>query len=143
MILQWHYQDKLHPEVRDAQPLLLRFKDDQVHVENEVLQKYMATVEPAYGEWVDWVFHVKFSDQDGIIRVWRNGKQIVDWKGDNHQVEKHEGTYLKLGIYSSQYEKKPPKCNYKRTVYHDELRITGANGSFEMVSPGGSSRQLH
>jgi len=137
MILQWHYRDKLHPEVRDAQPLLLRFRKDQVHVENEVLQCYMATVPPAYGEWVDWVFHVKFADPDGLIQVWRQGKQIVDWHGDNHQAEKREGAYLKLGIYSSQYAKNPPRVSYRRTVYHDELRIAGSNGSYRLVAPPG------
>jgi len=135
MLLQWHYRDWLHPEVRDAQPLLLRFSDDKVHVHNEVLQKYMASAPPAYGEWVDWVIHVKFADTDGIIQVWRQGKQIVDWRGDNHQTEKHEGAYLKFGLYSAQYDKNPPEVHFTRTVYHDELRIAGADGSHELVAP--------
>ena len=137
MLLQWHYRDWLHPEVRDAQPLLLRFRDDRVHVHNEVLREYMASVLPAYGEWVDWVIHVKFADKDGIIQVWRNGKQIVDWRGDNHQTEKHEGAYLKFGLYSAQYEKSPPRADFKRTVYHDELRVAGADGSYDLVTPRG------
>ena len=137
MLLQWHYRDWLHPEVPDAQPLLLRFRDDKVHVHNEVLQKYMASVPPAYGEWVDWVIHVKFADKDGIIQVWRNRKQIVDWCGDNHQTEKHEGAYLKFGLYSAQYEKRPPRTDFKRTVYHDELRVAGADGSYDLVAPRG------
>lgn len=140
MILQWHYRDWLHPEVRDAQPLLLRFRDDKVHVHNEVLQKYMASVPPAYGQWVDWVIHVRFADEDGIIQVWRDGKQIVDWRGDNHQTEKHEGAYLKFGLYSAQYEKSPPKTDFKRTVYHDELRVAGADGNYELVAPRGRKR---
>jgi polysaccharide lyase-like protein len=137
MLLQWHYRDWLHPEVRDAQPLLLRFRDDEVHVHNEVLRTYMASVPPAYGEWVDWVLHVKFADKDGIIQVWRNRKQIVDWCGDNHQTEKHEGAYLKFGLYSAQYEQCPPKTDFKRTVYHDELRVAGAGGSYDLVAPRG------
>ena len=140
MILQWHYRDWLHPEVRDAQPLLLRFRDDKVHVHNEVLQKYMASVPPAYGQWVDWVIHVKFADEDGITQVWRDGKRIVDWRGDNHQTEKHEGAYLKFGLYSAQYEKSPQETDPKRTVYHDELRVAGADGNYELVAPRGSKR---
>ena len=138
MLIQWHYRDWLHPEVRDAQPLLLRFRDDKVHVHNEVLQEFMASVPPAYGEWVDWVIHVKFADKDGLIQVWRNGKQIVDWQGDNHQTEKHEGAYLKFGLYSAQYETEPPEIDFKRVVYHDELRIAGADGSYELVAPKGN-----
>ena len=135
MLLQWHYQDKRHPEVRDAQPLLLRFRKDMVHVHNEVLEKYMASVPPEYGKWIDWVIHVRFSDTDGIIEVWRQGTKIVDFRGDNHQVEKHEGTYLKFGLYSSQYENSPLTGSTTRTVYHDELRIAGSDGSYDLVAP--------
>ncbi|MEM8955446.1 MAG: heparin lyase I family protein [Verrucomicrobiota bacterium] len=135
MLLQWHYQDRLHPEVRDAQPLLLRFKNDEVRVHNEVLEEYMAITSPEYGKWIDWVFHVRFSDTDGIIQVWRQGTKIVDFRGDNHQAEKHEGAYLKFGLYSSQYEKNPLKGSISRTVYHDELRIAGSDGSYDLVAP--------
>lgn len=138
ILLQWHYQDKLHPEVRNAQPLLLRFRNDKVHVHNEVLEKYMAHIPPDYGKWIDWVIHVRFSKTDGIIEVWRQGEQIVDWHGDNHQIEKHEGAYLKFGLYSSQYEKNRLEGATSRTVYHDELRIAGSDGSYELVSPPAS-----
>lgn len=139
IFVQWHYRDKLHPEVRDAQPLLLRFRDGKVHVHNEVLQTYMASVPPAYGKWVDWVMHVRFSDKDGVIQVWRNGSQIVDWRGSNHQPEKSEGAYLKLGLYSAQYKTKSLQSDFKRVVYHDELRIAGADGSYELVAPRGKA----
>ena len=135
MLLQWHYRDWLHPEVRDAQPLLLRYRDDAVHVHNEVLREFMAKTPPAYGEWVDWVIHVKFDDVDGIIQVWRNGKQFVNWRGDNHQSEKFEGAYLKFGLYSAQYRADPPNVDFKRIVYHDELRVAGPDGSYELVAP--------
>ncbi len=142
MLLQWHYQDRLHPEIRGAQPLLLRYKNDRIHVHNEVLKKYMASVSPAYGEWVDWVIHVKFADQGGIIQVWRNGKRIVDWMGDNHQAKKVEGAYLKFGLYSYQYEKNPPNVEFTRTVYHDELRVAGGDGSYELVAPRDPDRNI-
>lgn len=135
MILQWHYQNGLHPEVKDAQPLLLRYQDGRVYVHNEVLQEYMASCEPDYNKWVDWVFHIKFSDKNGIIEIWRNGEEVVNWRGDNHQIEMIEGAYLKFGIYSYQYEKNPPEEIFTRTVYHDELKIAGFYGSYESVAP--------
>jgi rhamnogalacturonyl hydrolase YesR len=142
IVLQWHYFDWLHPEVRDAQPLLLRYiGKDTIIVENEVLQETMARVPADIGEWVDYIFHYKIDDQNGIIQVWRNGERIVDWKGDNHQIEKHDGAYLKFGLYSAQYNPKkdfyqPMSEGNSRTVYHDELRIAGADGSYELVAPG-------
>jgi hypothetical protein len=141
MVLQWHYRDWLHPEVPDAQPLLLRYRDDEVHVHNEVLGQFLASSPPAYGAWVDWVIHVSFDDVDGINEVWRNGQQIVDYHGDTHQIEKHEGAYLKFGLYSAQYETNPPGVDFTRTVYHDELRVADSTGSYDLVAPpttGGS-----
>ena len=143
MLMQWHYFDWKHPEVRDAQPLLLRYTGKgKVIVDNEVLKETMATVPAAIGEWVDWVIHYKIDDKDGIIQIWRNGKQIVDWSGDNHQIEKHEGAYLKFGLYSAQLN--PAKSSHismpagtSRTVYHDELRIAGPGGSYDLVAPRG------
>lgn len=139
MILQWHYRDWLHPEVRDAQPLVLRYIENEVKVHNEVLQVYMASAPPAYGEWVDWIIHVKFDNEDGIIQIWRNEEQIVDFKGDNHQKEKNEGTYLKFGLYSSQYKTLKPG-NFRRVTYHDALRIADYGGSYELVAPRGERR---
>jgi MYXO-CTERM domain-containing protein len=135
MLLQWHYRDWLHPEVPDAQPLLLRYRDDEVHVHNEVLGQFLASSPPEYAQWVDWVIHVSFDDVNGINEVWRNGQQIVDFHGDTHQIEKHEGAYLKFGLYSAQYETNPPGVDFTRTVYHDELRVAGANGSYDLVAP--------
>jgi hypothetical protein len=100
----------------------------------------MATVPADIGEWVDWVFHYKIDDQDGIIRIWRNGELVVDFTGDNHQIEKHDGTYLKFGLYASQFKKLTTMPDgASRTVYHDEIRIAGADGSYELVAPGGES----
>jgi hypothetical protein len=103
-------------------------------VHNEVLQEYMAVKHPDYGEWVDWVFHVKFADVDGIIQIWRNGERIVDFEGDNHQVEMIEGAYMKFGIYATTYKTYRPE-SFRRVVYHDALRIADSTGSYDFVAP--------
>ena len=66
-----------------------------------------------------------------------NWRQIVDWTGDNHRTGFPEGAYLKFGLYASQFkpENNPPSVDFTRTVYHDELRIAGADGDYEMVAP--------
>lgn len=135
MLMQWQFRDHPNPSVPIVEPLLLRYSNGQVHVHNEVLQEYMASVAPAYGEWVDWVFHVKFSDQDGIIRVWRDKTLIVDWRGNNQRSERHKGLLLKLGLYSNQYRSGRIPNGSTRTVYHDELRVAGADGDYGMVAP--------
>jgi rhamnogalacturonyl hydrolase YesR len=147
MLMQFHYFDWNFPDVPDAQPLLLRYiGDDTIAIDNEVFkvkgtgERHMATVPADIGEWVDWVFHYKLDDVDGIIRIWRNGELVVDFTGDNHQIEKHDGAYLKFGLYASQFKNlttMPDEAS--RTVYHDEIRIAGADGSYELVAPGGDS----
>ena len=143
MLMQWHYYNWRRPEVRDAQPFVLRYKSEgEIHVECEVLSnRKLASTTPSIGEWVDWVIHFKLSDTEGIFQVWKNGEQILDWTGDNHQVEHFDGAYLKIGLYSSQYD---PNSTWQqvdmpegitRTVYHDEFRIAGSNGSYDLVAP--------
>lgn len=144
MLMQFHYFDWNHPNVPDAQPLLLRYiGDNTIAIDNEVFgiegtePRHMGTVPASIGEWVDWVFHYKIDDTDGIIRIWRNGDLVVDWTGDNHQVEKHDGAYLKFGLYASQFKNKAPMpSGASRTVYHDEIRLAGPDGSYELVTPG-------
>lgn len=142
MLFQWHYFDWRHPKaLGQPQPLLVRYQDGNVHVMSELLDEKMASLAPTFGEWDDWVIHYKLDNKDGIIQVWRNKELIVDWTGDNHQLEKHDGAYLKLGLYSAQFKSKGKPwsvampADYSRTVYHDEIRIAGENGSYEMVAP--------
>jgi len=140
MLFQWHYFSWLRPEVPDAQPLVFRHVEGKVHIQCEMLDGYLASVPAQTGEWMDWIIHVKFDDKDGYFQVWSNGVKVVDWSGDNHQVEMVEGAYMKFGLYSAQFN--PKNENYltmpngsSRTVYHDELRIAGPKGSFKAVSP--------
>jgi hypothetical protein len=154
MLMQWHYRDWKYPKALGSpQPLLLRYVGKgRVIVDSEVVgregtgSRTLAKIKVPVGEWVDWVFHYKLDDKDGIIQIWRNGELVVDWTGDNHQVEKSDGAYLKFGLYSAQFRpKKSPRETWKttmpagasRTVYHDEVRIAGADGSYELVAPRG------
>lgn len=135
VLLQLHYRDWKYPDVRNAQPLVLRYIGNEVRVHNEVLETYMAETSPAYGEWVDWVIHLKLDDEDGIVRVWRNGSQIVDFTGETHQPAKVDGAYLKIGNYSAQLASEDRPSGYERVTYHDELRIAGPRGSYDVVDP--------
>ena len=145
MLMQWHYRDWLYNDGQQPQPMVLRFTGDDVKVHSEVagVGNLATGLDPAYGEWVDWVFHVKFADEGGIFEVWRDGEQVVDWTGDNHLTARPDGAYLKFGLYSAQYDPNAGSWHEAmplgatRTVYHDELRIAGADGSYELVAPRG------
>lgn len=140
MIMQWHYDNWRRPEVPDAQPFVFRYIDGKIHFQCEMLDEYLGAVPATIGQWVDWVIHVKFDDNDGIFQIWWNGIKVLDWTGDNHQIEMIEGAYMKFGLYSSQFN--PDKDfvismpqGATRTVYHDALRIAGAEGCYELVAP--------
>ena len=145
MLFQWHYFDWKYPKelgLGQPQPLLLRYVGNgQAIIQSEVLDMEgtapgaMAKLAMETGQWVDWVIHYKLDNEEGIIQVWRNKELVVDWTGDNHQVEKQDGAYFKFGLYSAQFKKDPLPKGHSRTVYHDEVRIAGENGSYEMVAP--------
>ena len=149
MLFQWHYFDWKYPKklgLGQPQPLLLRYLGNgQAIIESEVLDmegKYpgtMVKLSMDTSQWVDWVIHYKLDNEEGFIQVWCNKKLVVDWTGDNHQIEKKEGAYLKFGLYSAQFKNNSwgidMPANYSRTVYHDEIRIADENGSYQLVAP--------
>jgi hypothetical protein len=107
----------------------------------------LATLPAAIGEWVDWVVHVKFATQ-GVVEVWRNGVKVVEELNiDNHLEARPDGAYMKFGLYSSQYDPvtytggstwgNPMAPGTSRTVYHDEVRVADATGSYAAVAPNG------
>jgi hypothetical protein len=92
----------------------------------------------ATDEWTDWVFHIKWSySSDGIMQVWKNGVQVVNYKGPNTYND-DVGPYLKMGVYKGWGDRNSPiDVVTERTLWHDEIRIAGAGGSYEMVAPPG------
>ena len=82
------------------------------------------------GEWVDMVYHIKFSSgHSGILDVWMNGKQIVKYKGPTT----YSGAVhmFKFGIYTL----RPNEFNKPVVVYFDEYRH---GSSYESVDPSKS-----
>jgi len=58
------------------------------------------------GAWVSWVIHAKWSPgKDGLIRIWKDGEQVLDQKGPNvyGTIGKEYTPYLKTGIYHPEW----------------------------------------
>ena len=91
--------------------------------------------------WTDWVVHVKWSyGVDGLLEVWRDGKNVVTQKGPNAFNDK-KGPYFKMGLYKGWKDpKRDSDAVSKRLLYHDEFRMAGANGRYEDVAPGGGRK---
>lgn len=165
MIMQWHYRDWKYPDDDyKPQPFLLRYKkingEKKIVFQHEYVDKSDGnknkTIDlddvPAHiGVWDDWVINIRFSETNGKFKVWRNGELVLNWVGNNHLTERPDGAYLKWGLYSFQYDdiSFPNNPNYtripvgySRTVYHDEVRMAGADGNFDLVSPGNYEKEL-
>ena len=95
------------------------------------------------GEWTDWVFHVKWSYRDdGFLEVWKNGKLVVTQHGPNC-FNDAKGPYFKMGIYKGWKDpKRPCGAVCRRVLYHDEFRMAGAEGSYDVVAPPGPRRKI-
>lgn len=86
--------------------------------------------------WTDWVFHIKWSFRaDGILQVWKNGVLVVDYQGPNTYND-IVGPYFKMGLYKGWKDDAVDNVS-ERTLYHDELRIAGADGTYADVAPEG------
>ncbi len=77
------------------------------------------------GEWIDWVFHVKWSDRaDGLIEMWKNEHLVFKKLGANTYNDK-KGTYFKIGIYKPDWKHDPEKSITKfRSIFYDDVLIS-------------------
>ncbi len=76
------------------------------------------------GTWTEWIFHIKWSyNNDGVLEVWKNGKQVVNRKGPNAYND-NKAPYLKVGLYKTAWRNPAKGANIRsRTFYHDGFVI--------------------
>jgi hypothetical protein len=57
-------------------------------------------VDPAFerGRVYRFVYRIRYSQTDGLLQAWRDGRQIVDYHGPLGYVGR-QGPYFKFGIY--------------------------------------------
>lgn len=93
------------------------------------------------GVWVDWVINCRFSpDDDGYIRIWKDGIKVVDVEGPNADKYKR-APYFKCGIYKWDWKNRETMTS-RRESFYDSCRIgNGADGyaqGYAGVAPEGS-----
>ena len=91
----------------------------------------------ACGRWTDWVVRVKWSfGADGLLQVWKDGELCIDHTGPNAFNDEH-GPYFKMGLYKGWKDPdRPSDAVEERWLFHDEFRMAGPGGSYEMVAAG-------
>jgi hypothetical protein len=96
---------------KDRSPMIsLRYMGSKlsIYVERDRGQRRLYIEEiDLRNRWIDMVFHIipKASKKipkafkDGILQVWKNGKQIVNYKGALGFLDDEDEIYFKLGLY--------------------------------------------
>ena len=99
------------------------------------------------GEWVAWIIHANWSPgKDGILRIWKDGEQVLDQRGANvyGTIGKEYTPYLKTGIYhpewnlktgarKKRYEAEIPGISQKET-YVGKVIVGSENATYEMIA---------
>ncbi len=74
------------------------------------------------GVWVGWTVHARWSHgSDGLLRIWKDGHQIVEKRGPNSYNDPR-GMYFEIGIYKPPWDNRPANSRVdQRIVEHDDI----------------------
>ncbi len=101
------------------------------------------------GVWVSWIIHAKWSPgEDGILQVWRDGKQVMDSQGPNvyGSIGVEYTPYMKTGIYRPEWHTDTDRKRQafesektditSKTVYVTDVKIGSEQASLQdFISP--------
>lgn len=76
------------------------------------------------GRWTEWVVQVRWSfREDGLLRVWKDGRQIVEKRGPNTYNDRR-GMYFKIGVYKAPWSDPDRRSVVdRREVFHDDVWV--------------------
>jgi hypothetical protein len=141
LFVQW-----INPKVGGSPSLAIYLYEDSYQIrkrsgEGNTIHRalWRGSVSRDLGEWVDWVFRVRWSDgMDGLVEAWKNGQLIISDAGPNTARAGDLAPYFKFGIYKfpwRQSSQEAPSPVTRRTLYVDEIRIGSADAGYETVAP--------
>ncbi|OAS88192.1 MULTISPECIES: heparin lyase I family protein [Metabacillus] len=85
---------------------------------NNITVQYNKTIEK--DNWIDFMIEMRIDDSgglNGILNVWKNGKEIVKYNGPLGYPNLNNTTNFRLGLY------RYPFINSSAKVYFDEIKI--------------------
>lgn len=138
LITQWHgVPDGGEPWLPSILSLITRNGNYQIHrrwdtnamssppipVEEIDLGSYLGDK----GQWVDWIFHIKWGwleSHNPILEVYKNGVKVLDRNGLPNTTNDLLAPYWKLGIYKWEWKENPSLSSIdKRIVYYDSVLV--------------------
>ncbi|NQX89135.1 MAG: heparin lyase I family protein [Halioglobus sp.] len=97
------------------------------------------------GRWIDWVVNAKFvqTGEDGFIRIWRDGKQIVNRRNVNtlyytDRPNPDDGVAMLLSLYKGKIVTHPSDV-VSANVAYDAFRFAQGSDAYDLVNPGSYS----
>jgi hypothetical protein len=131
VICQWHQGGKATPS------LCIRTKADRIHlrIKGNIDSKEridLGAIER--NGWQYYVIHVKHSSGgDGLVELWRNGVQLVNYVGAN-MYDLSSGVFhtpkWKLGIYKADWNGSSVTKTHKRVLYFDAIKIGDEHATY-------------
>ncbi|HEX5774991.1 MAG TPA: heparin lyase I family protein [Candidatus Paceibacterota bacterium] len=96
---------------------------------------------PDKGRWVDWVIKVVFNYSGGVVKVWKDGTLVLNYKGSTiyrtSSQTTETGPYPKFGVYKWAWGTNPTQVT-NRTLYLDDLKHGDADSTCATVKPPSS-----
>lgn len=93
-------------------------------------------IEELRGQWSDWVLEANWQPpgKGGWLKLYLNGKVVVDYTGTTFYEDKDKGRYFKFGNYKGGGTWKGEEAG--AVLYFDSHRMAvGENSTFQMVDP--------
>jgi hypothetical protein len=127
VIAQWKQNCGGNDNCSDDSPVVaIRYVSGVLKITHQIgphQTKLYETKEEVRGQWLDFKFQIRFStNENGRVKAWLNGKQVVDYTGVNAYPENpttgytHPGRfYFKMGLYRDLMAE-------PMTIYIDEYR---------------------
>jgi hypothetical protein len=124
VLAQWKHADVRGTATVDNPIIALRYSNGELSISTQTGEKKITrfrTKEDVRGQWLDFVFRIKFSrTEDGFLNVSLNDKQVLDFHGPTAYAKEYgypDGAsfYFKMGLYRD-HMKEP------MTIFFDEYR---------------------
>ena len=108
IVLQWHSWHREHGQIHNNPPLSICIEKTSWNIcqsygdpitHKRVCGNLLGNVD--FGNWTQWVIHIKWSvDDKGIVQIWKNNQLVFNKSGINTYFDhKYKTPYFKTGIY--------------------------------------------
>lgn len=100
----------------------------------------LGTIEDMRGQWTDWVMEVNWQPpgKDGWLKLYKNDKLVLDYKGTTWYEDKDKGPYFKCGNYKGSLQWRGTEEG--AVLYFDSARMAlGDQSTYKMVAPSAYS----